>query len=332
MGSYVDYSSFFIEGRALFGSYPSQKQVNDLIGMDVKYFIDLTVPGEVFPPYSTGDVLYANFPILDRKTPSDITQFTVFTLAVYNAIVSLKGNEKMYLHCKGGHGRAGILVAILLYLHLGNISTQKALELTTKYHGQRRVMRQKWRDIGSPQTRSQKAYVHRFFGELVFYRAYRRGPSHGFSSYSFHTINVPSEQDMIPTGLFPSSEAAYQASKNAEDPEYVQKHVHAKNPRVSRKIGERVRVNTKWLEKRYDIMRYLVRLKLDQHEDVLRNLMKTGLRQIIFNSKVDAFFGTGGSDGRNLLGKILMDVRNERYQQLLPEFAKRAELEVSVTS
>ena len=230
MGSYDDYSSFFIEDRALFGSYPSQKQVDDLTRMGVRYFVDLTVPGEVFPPYRTGDALYANFPILDRKTPSDITKFTVFTLTVHKALGSLKGDEKLYVHCKGGHGRAGILVAILLYLHLGNITTQRAVELTTEYHGKRKVMRQKWRDIGSPQTRSQKAYVHRFFGELMFYRAYRRGPSHGFSSYSFHTIEVPGEQDMVPPGLFPSSEAAYQASKKAEDPEYVQKHVHAKNP------------------------------------------------------------------------------------------------------
>ena len=77
------------------------------------------------------------------------------------------------------------LVAVLLYLHLGNITTQRAVELTTEYHNDRLVMRQKWRDIGSPQTRSQKAFVHRLLGELVFYRAYRRGPSHGFSMYFF---------------------------------------------------------------------------------------------------------------------------------------------------
>ena len=79
--------------------------------------------------------------------------------------------------------------------------------------------------------------------------------------------------------------------KKKDDTDYVLKHIHAKNPRMSRKLGQRIHVNTQWLAKRYEIMRYLVELKLEQHVEISRNLLKTGLRQIIFNSKVDAFFG-----------------------------------------
>ncbi len=323
MGQREDYSSFFIEDKALFGSYPTQEQVNDLVGFGVKYFVDLTVPGEVYPPYSTGSAIYANYPIVDRKVPQDIAKFTAFTLAVYRIIRDLKKDEKIYVHCKGGHGRAGVLVAILLYLHLGDISTQRALDLTTMYHSQRRVMRHKWRAIGSPQTRAQKAYVHKFFGDLVFYRAYKRGASHGFSSYSFHPVVVDGSHSLVPEGRFPSSEAAFQASRNRTNRDYVLKHIHAKNPRISRKIGERETPTQEWMENRYEIMRCIMTLKVEQHDDVCKNLMHTGLRHIYFNSKVDPYFGTGLSNGMNLLGKILMDIRSKKYEFLMPVFKSR---------
>lgn len=331
METWEDYSSFFIKGRAIFGSYPTQGQVEELTRLGVKYFIDLTVPGEVYPPYSTGDSFYINFPILDRKIPYDTTRFSSLTLAAYKVICELNEGELVYVHCKGGHGRAGILVAILLYLEKGNISTHRSIELTTEYHNQRKVMRDKWRAIGSPQTRSQKAYVHRFFGDLIFYRAYRRGVSHGFSSYSFHSITIDeSPGGLLPQGRFPSAEAAFQASRNLTNKAYVLKHIHAKNPRISRKIGERENPTKEWLEKRYEIMSQIMKLKVKQHNDVYQNLMKTGLRHIYFNSRVDSYFGTGGSGGRNLLGKILMDIRNEKYQEMLLVFKQRNIPELSI--
>ena len=82
------------------------------------------------------------------------------------------------------------------------MNTYKALELTTQYHNERKQMRQKWRDIGSPQTKTQKGFVHRLFGDMQFYRAYRRGPSHGFSNYSFHTISVEENDNLLPLGVF----------------------------------------------------------------------------------------------------------------------------------
>lgn len=332
MGSYEDYSSYFIQGRALFGSYPTQGQVDDLRSMGVSHFVDLTVPGEVFPVYSTGEALYVNHPILDRKVPTDVTRFAAFILTLHRTLKELGESQKMYIHCKGGHGRAGIVVAILLKLDLGDITTTRAMELTTVYHNSRKIMRQKWRDIGSPQTRSQKSYVHRFFGELVFYRAYRKGPSHGFSNYSFHTVDVSSSLKKLAVGTFGSSEAAFQASKKPFDTAYVQKQMQAKNPRVSRKIGERQPVSQKWLTNRYETMKSIVQLKIDQHEEVSRNLLRTGLRSLVFNSRTDPFFGTGGLQGRNHLGKILMDIRNEKYHELAYVFSPRLETQVAVSS
>ena len=126
---YLNYSSYFIPNKALFGSYPIQSQVDDLISLGVLYFLDLTVPGEVSYMYNTQKSKYYNFPIIDRKTPIDNISFTALILYVHNIINNLKKNEKIYIHCKGGHGRVGIIVAILLYLYFGNISSARSIEL-----------------------------------------------------------------------------------------------------------------------------------------------------------------------------------------------------------
>ena len=55
----------------------------------------------------------------------------------------------VYIHCWGGHGRTGILIAILLAM-LYEIDVEKALELTEAYHSKRIIQRSH-----SPQMPSQ---------------------------------------------------------------------------------------------------------------------------------------------------------------------------------
>ena len=312
MGDYCNYSSYFIEGKALFGGFPTQTQVNDLIKMGVTHFVDLTFPNEVTPMYTAVDVFYANFPILDRKVPYDIVKFVQFVLSIFKILSEFKDN-KMYIHCKGGHGRAGILVALLLYLHMGNITSEEAIKLTTKFHNNRKIMRQKWRDIGSPQTRTQIIYVHKLVEKLFFFRAYRKGPTTGFSNYSFHDVTIPENKFDVPTGVFPSSESAYQASKKSNDGIYVRKQLLAKSPRISRKLGEKIQPSESWIQNRYIIMRFIIELKIKQHPEILEKLMNTGLKTLIFNSHADSFFGIATGKGSNHIGKILMNIRNREY-------------------
>ena len=321
-----DFCAYFIPDRAYFGGFPSEEQLmilKDKLG--VSHIVDLTVPDEVYPKYTKDGISYLNFPIEDRKVPQDTCAFSALVLKLHRLLTS-ENSSTLYVHCRGGHGRAGLLVAILLHLYIGNISSQNAIEMTTKFHNTRRKMKQKWRAIGSPQTRQQKTFVHKFFSTLVFFRAYRKGPTHGFSNYSFHPIVVPKGLLNIPDGTFPSSEATFQASKDLTNKLYVQKHRQSKNPRISRKIGEKHTAKADWENQRFSIMSNIVSLKIDQHEEIKRNLQRSCLKNIIYNSRTDGFFGCGSrGDGKNLLGKILMNVRNELYNNITPEFILKKE-------
>ena len=119
---------------------------------------------------------YIRYPIPDRKIPEDWKTFTEFILKLSSTIRHLKSkdddnHELLYLHCKGGHGRSGVVVACLL-CYMGNYFPEKALELTSHYHSKRKNMREIWRTMGAPQNHVQKNFVYRFFEVIYFLKAY----------------------------------------------------------------------------------------------------------------------------------------------------------------
>lgn len=67
-----------------------------------------------------------------------------------------------------------------------------------------------------------------------------------------------------------------------------------------------------WDAVKVGIMERILRHKVEQHEYVKRKLIATGKRQLIENSWRDNFWGWGPNrDGRNMLGKIWMKIRDE---------------------
>jgi ribA/ribD-fused uncharacterized protein len=67
-----------------------------------------------------------------------------------------------------------------------------------------------------------------------------------------------------------------------------------------------------WDDVKVDIMRKLIRAKVDQHGYVRRKLLATGDRELVENSWRDDFWGWGPiRDGQNMLGKLWMEVRDE---------------------
>ena len=179
----MERSSYFIKNRALFGSFPEQEAVKELEDSGVRHFIDLTHATESkIVPYKT-KYNYISFPITDHQIPRDIPKFAAFIVRIADIIFDLKNDNMVYVHCKGGHGRSGIVVASLL-CHIFNLTSSQSLEHTTLCHSHRKSMREKWRKIGSPQTYQQKNFVHQLYKRINFYRAYKTGRTAGFSNFT----------------------------------------------------------------------------------------------------------------------------------------------------
>lgn len=305
----MDRCSYFIKDKAMFGSYPDQSSVYELEEEGVRYFVDLTYSTEKkIVPYVT-KYNYINYPIHDQGIPTNWKTFAEFIIKVVNIIKNLKHEnslqEKLYLNCKGGHGRSGTVTAVIL-CQLFAMPPQQALEYTTKYHNNRRVMKDKWRKIGSPQTYSQKQFVHKFFEPLRIYQSTKNLSC--FSNFSNHPINIEG------IGLFPTAEAAFQAHKYIDNKQYVNEQLNSISPYHSKSIGEQI-INTDWENIKYSIMFKIINLKLQQHKDVLDKLLSSGLKPIFYYIKDDDYWGVGNDcNGNNIIGNILMEIRLKHYE------------------
>ena len=316
----MEFCSYFIKDKALFGSYPTIKSADELKKENVLVFVDLTCEEEktnLEKYYSLEDILYLSYPIQDRKYPVNAQHFSLFIMLLASTIKKLPNNKKIYIHCKGGHGRAGIVVACLLCF-MYNMIPETALDLTTQYHDERKTMRAKWRKLGSPQTKSQKGFVIRICKPLHFYKAYKQGPTVGFSNFSEHTIKIDD------FGTFQNSESAFQAYKEPDNQEYVKKIENIKIPRISKEVGRKCKLRSDWFEVRNGIMEKILRLKIEQHSEIKENLMETFLRPIIEHTRADICPNLGyRSFVKNRLGKLWTKIRNELYLfniDLFPEF------------
>lgn len=107
-----------------------------------------------------------------------------------------------------------------------------------------------------------------------------------------------------------SSEAAYHASKfpEAERDEFTRL-----DPDASKKLSRKKVVDQAWWDARKErVMREITRAKFGQNPELAAKLIATGDRQLEeLNWWGDKFWGTVEGEGRNTLGKILMEVRAE---------------------
>jgi ribA/ribD-fused uncharacterized protein len=118
---------------------------------------------------------------------------------------------------------------------------------------------------------------------------------------------------------FPTSEHAYQRGKfnNQKHWDWVSQ---APEPRFVCIVAHNLfpyDVVPRWSQLKLSRMRAVVRAKFMQNEDLREKLLATYPATLIENSKTDTFWGIGkNGKGKNMLGKLLMEVREELREGL----------------
>jgi N-glycosidase YbiA len=107
-------------------------------------------------------------------------------------------------------------------------------------------------------------------------------------------------------------EHAYQAQKTYVAAEYDAIH-QAKTANDARLLGQKVQFRQRWDEIFKDqVMEECLRAKFLQHKNLRDQLIATGEEELIENSPYDSYWGCGkDGDGKNMLGKLLMRIRQE---------------------
>lgn len=127
-----------------------------------------------------------------------------------------------------------------------------------------------------------------------------------FSNFSRH----PFELDGL---IWPTSEHYFQAQK-FEDDEYRGKIRSTPSPMIAARLGRsrKVPIRSDWEERKDEFMYRAVLAKFQAHSDLKQLLLSTGQEEIIEKTTRDYYWGCGANGtGKNMLGRILMQVREE---------------------
>jgi ribA/ribD-fused uncharacterized protein len=136
---------------------------------------------------------------------------------------------------------------------------------------------------------------------------YRASDEYGcFSNFAPYPVRMEGK-------LWPTSEHYFQAKK-FEDLAHQEKIRQTKSPMIAARMGRdrKKPLRRDWESVKLTIMRDVIRAKFSQHDDIRRVLLATGDAHLVEHTGNDAFWGDGGDgSGRNMLGRILMEVREE---------------------
>lgn len=128
---------------------------------------------------------------------------------------------------------------------------------------------------------------------------------HGcFSNFSRHGFKLDG-------AYWATGEHYFQAQKFVGTP-HVEAIRAAKTPKQAATMGrERTRpLRRDWESVKDEVMRRAVLRKFESHPDIRAVLLATGDEEIIENAPKDYYWGCGANGtGKNMLGKILMEVR-----------------------
>jgi len=127
-----------------------------------------------------------------------------------------------------------------------------------------------------------------------------------FSNFAAHPFRINNK-------VWKTSEHYFQAQKFAGT-EHEEELRLVDSPMVVARMGRsRQRPLRKdWETAKDGIMRDALRAKFTQNEDLKKILLETGDAILVEHTKNDSYWGDGGDgSGKNMLGKLLMELREE---------------------
>ena len=122
---------------------------------------------------------------------------------------------------------------------------------------------------------------------------------------NFQKCNIEFEGDVYPT-----VEHAFQAAKTF-DKEERKRILSFASPVIAKRIGRKVKLRADWEDVKCDIMLQLLKKKF-KNPELAEKLLATGEAELIEgNNHGDRFWGMVNGEGKNMLGKLLMEVRDD---------------------
>jgi len=146
-------------------------------------------------------------------------------------------------------------------------------------------------------------------------RFYRQNDPYGYmSNFSSHPVELDGRS-------WPTTEHYFQAQKFAGTP-HEETIRRASSPAEAARRGRdrKLPLREDWESVKDGIMRKAVLAKFTQHLDLKRLLLETGDDELVEDTTRDHYWGCGTrKNGKNMLGKILMEVRSALREASRPD-------------
>jgi ribA/ribD-fused uncharacterized protein len=127
-----------------------------------------------------------------------------------------------------------------------------------------------------------------------------------FSNFALFPIEIDGK-------TWPTTEHYFQAQKF--DHEFYREQIrNSDSPREAARLGRshKLPINRNWEKIKDELMYKAVYAKFTQHQELKELLLSTGEARLVEHTRNDHYWGDGGDgSGKNMLGKILMRVREE---------------------
>lgn len=168
------YQSYYIgSGHTFAGEYPGDKngekakdKIRNMLHFGVRHFIDLTEEGELHP-YAhllSSGCTYDRFPIRDVSIPKSTHEVYRFIDKITE--FSKRDDGYIYIHCWGGVGRTGTIVACLRAEGMENPTIEDALTCLRNLFSEM----PKSSHRVTPETKEQEAFIGQYVESIIHRR------------------------------------------------------------------------------------------------------------------------------------------------------------------
>lgn len=196
-----DWISCLEKDKLYFGPFPNQIMIDKLLEEKFDIIVNLTMEDEsVFikedSSYKIQKKNYISYPIGDNDIPICNISYCLF---ISNIKKLYEEGKKIYIHCRGGHGRSGMVSTSLLITLKTENSIKDIIEEVNNSHKNRVILRSKWKNKSMPFNYTQYLFLikihkniyiniqNKYYGWLIFNENINYKDQKFYNIYEFFT-------------------------------------------------------------------------------------------------------------------------------------------------
>jgi protein-tyrosine phosphatase len=168
-----DWISCLIKDKLYFGPFPNQNMIDKLFEEKFDIIVNLTMDNEnIFinfneeskdfnlkeetQTYKVPKNKYISYQIKDNDVPECPLSYCSFIINLKKLYLM---DKKIYIHCRGGHGRSGMVSVSLLLSLFPDKNINEIIDLVNQSHINRIILRKKWKNKKAPFNYNQYIFI-----------------------------------------------------------------------------------------------------------------------------------------------------------------------------